>query len=78
MGASSSSSNIIPTNNLCNYHCPMCQQTGKTPNIAGRFFILDEEFCQCNACKTVFEKKQFYKDVSDPIPKVVEGVVLDK
>lgn len=49
--------------NLCNYHCPECQKTGKIPNIAGRFFIIDEQHCKCNACNTVFDKKDFYKDI---------------
>ena len=62
--------------NLCNYNCPVCQKTDKIPNIAGRFFILDEQYCQCNACDTVFEKHLFYKNVSPD--KVIEGIWIDK
>ena len=69
--------NEIP-NNLCNYDCPVCQKTGKTPNIGGRFFIIDEQFCQCNACHTMFEKSRFYKDVSGQIIPTVEGIFVDK
>jgi hypothetical protein len=71
-------STLSNNNNLCNYHCPVCQKTDKIPNIAGRFFILDEQFCQCNACKTVFEKTRFYKDVGGDTANVVEGIWVDK
>ena len=67
----------VSNENLCNYNCPVCKKTDKIPNIAGRFFILDESFCQCNACKTVFEKHLFYKDVGEPIT-VAEGIWIDK
>jgi hypothetical protein len=66
------------SNNLCNYDCPVCQKTGKVPNIGGRFFLIDDEFCQCNACHTMFEKSRFYKDVSEPPTPTVEGIFIDK
>ena len=50
--------------NPVNYDCPVCQETGKLPNIAGRFFIINESECQCNGCQTVFEKSRFYKQES--------------
>ena len=46
-----------------NYDCPVCQQSGKLPNIAGRFFIINLIQCKCNGCNTVFEKNRFYKQV---------------
>jgi len=46
-----------------NYHCPVCQKTDKTPNMAGRFFIINLTECQCNGCGTVFDKSKFYKPV---------------
>jgi hypothetical protein len=52
--------------NLCNYHCPVCKASGKTPNLAGRFFIINEYQCQCNACNTVFEKDLFYAQPNNP------------
>jgi hypothetical protein len=33
------------------------------PNIAGRFFIINDTQCQCNGCNTVYPKSQFYKPV---------------
>ncbi len=57
------SASVQNNNRKCNYHCPECQKTGKIPNIAGRFFIIDEQHCICNACNTVFDKKDFYKDI---------------
>ena len=71
-------STLTNNKNYCNYHCPVCQKTDKIPNIAGRFYILDEQFCQCNACNTVFEKNQFYKDVGVDTINVVEGIWVEK
>ena len=44
----------------CNYYCPVCRTTGATPNMAGRFFILNDTQCQCNACNTIFSKELVY------------------
>jgi len=49
--------------NPVNYDCPVCQKTGKLPNLAGRFFIINEKECQCNGCDTVFDKTTYYKKV---------------
>ena len=55
----SQSNNIVAVN----YDCPVCQQSGKLPNIAGRFFIINDKECKCNGCNTIFEKSKFYKQV---------------
>lgn len=31
-------------------------ESGKIPNIAGRFHLINETQCKCNGCNTVFEK----------------------
>jgi hypothetical protein len=54
-------SSKIPIQNAVNYDCPICKETGKTPNMAGRFFIISETECQCNGCNTIFDKSRFYK-----------------
>ena len=46
-----------------NYDCPICQAIGNTPNMAGRFFLINETECKCNACNTVFNKTLIYKPV---------------
>ena len=46
-----------------NYNCPVCVDSGKLPNIAGRFFLINDKECQCNGCNTIFPKEQFYKNV---------------
>jgi hypothetical protein len=53
------------TINPVNYNCPNCMGQGKEiiPNIAGRFFIINDTQCQCNGCNTVYPKSQFYKQV---------------
>jgi hypothetical protein len=48
----------------CNYLCPNCQKTGKLPTLSGRFFIINDTECQCNACYSIFNKKLFYKSYS--------------
>jgi len=48
-----------------NYDCPVCQKSGKLPNLAGKFFIINLKECQCNGCNTIFEKKLFFKTVVD-------------
>lgn len=54
MGCTFSSQNR--QNNFCNYYCPICQQSGKTPNQGGRFFIINQYQYQCNGCNQIFEK----------------------
>ena len=51
----------------CNYNCPVCKASGSTPNIAGRFFLINETQCQCNGCNTVFEKEMFYAKPENPL-----------
>ena len=55
---------VLDIKTKCNYDCPICQQSGKTPNMAGRFFIINDTECKCNACNTVFPKEKFYEKVS--------------
>ena len=50
----------------CNYHCPVCRTTGATPNMAGRFFIINDTQCQCNACNTIYKKELIYAKPVDP------------
>ena len=61
MGNTASHNMINPVN----YDCPTCMEKGKNklPNIGGRFFIINSDQCQCNGCKTIYPKKQFYKTV---------------
>jgi hypothetical protein len=48
-----------------NHDCPVCQKSGKLPNLAGKFFIINLNECQCNGCNTIFDKNTFFKPVSD-------------
>jgi len=61
MGSNMSSQSI-----KCNYDCPVCKVSGKTPNMAGRFFLINATQCQCNACHTIFDKNLFYAKPTDP------------
>jgi len=54
-------SSIKYDDNPVNVKCPVCKETNKVPNLTGRFFIINDEQCQCNGCNTVFPRKQFYK-----------------
>ena len=35
------------------------------PNLAGRFFIINDIECQCNGCNTIYPKNKFYKSYND-------------
>jgi hypothetical protein len=54
-------SSIKYNDNPVNYNCPVCKNTRKTPNITGKFFLINDTQCKCNGCNTIFPKKQFYK-----------------
>ena len=56
----------FPQTIACNYNCPVCKATGKTPNIAGKFFLINDTQCQCNGCRTIFDKEFFYAKPDDP------------
>lgn len=47
--------------NPVNYDCPVCMASNKLPNAGGRFFLINENECQCNGCNTKFDKTRFYK-----------------
>lgn len=50
----------LSVTNKCNYLCPICRLSGQTPNIAGRFFIINDYQCQCNGCNTKYNKTYYY------------------
>ncbi len=51
----------------CNYMCPVCQKSGKLPTISGRFYIINDTECQCNACYTIFHKNIFYRKYKENV-----------
>lgn len=56
--------NILSPNIIkpINYNCPICMEEGNLPNIAGRFYIINNNQYQCNGCNTIFPKHRFCKD----------------
>jgi hypothetical protein len=44
----------------CNAHCKVCKKSGQTPNILGKFVIIenDSEKVICTGCKNVFTKEE--------------------
>jgi len=62
------SSNGVSISNPCNYNCPICKQSGKEPNMNGKFFLINDLECQCNGCSTIFPKERFYAKVVDSKP----------
>lgn len=55
----------------CNALCPVCMcRPNAVPNIAGRFFIINNRECQCNGCNSIFDKTLFYKS-----PFIIADVV---
>jgi len=61
MGLTTSHNIIQPVN----YNCPTCMEEGRKriPNIAGRFYIINANQCQCNGCSTIYSKIEFYKTI---------------
>jgi hypothetical protein len=58
MGNITSKQPLIPVN----YDCPICmKEEKKIPNLAGRFFIINDSECQCNGCNTIYPKNKYYK-----------------
>lgn len=55
-----SSYSSLTDNNNCNYNCQVCRKSGKLPNIAGRFYLINDTQCKCNGCNTVFDKSEYY------------------
>jgi hypothetical protein len=49
------------SNGAVNGNCPVCLNSGKLPNLIGRFYLLNEFECKCNGCNTIYEKSLFYK-----------------
>lgn len=58
---------------ICNYNCPVCKESGKVPNIAGRFYIISDTECQCSGCNTIFQKKDYYKGLDEPIAVPIDN-----
>ena len=50
-----------PFKRACNYHCIVCKTSGRVPNLAGRFYSVNERHYQCSGCMNVFEKAQTFK-----------------
>ncbi len=48
-----------------NANCPVCIKSGKLPNLAGRFFLINDKQCKCNGCHTIFDKNKFYSKFGD-------------
>jgi len=62
----------LKQSNPVNENCPVCQKSGKLPNLAGRFFIINSTECQCNGCKAIFDKNKFFKQV------VTDAEIIDR
>lgn len=48
-----------------NANCPVCMESGKLPNLAGKFHIINENECKCNGCNNTFNKEYFYIKCED-------------
>ena len=48
-----------------NYDCYICMQSGKPPNISGRFHMINDSECKCNGCNAIFDKSKYFNTVVD-------------
>ena len=63
----------IDNEERCNYMCPVCKKSGKMPTISGRFYIINDTECQCNACYTIFHKNMFYQKYRENLGDLEDG-----
>jgi len=45
----------------------------EVPNSAGRFFIINDQECQCNVCDTIYNKTIIYKPVNPVTGQPLRG-----
>lgn len=40
-----------------NYDCKMCRLTKRTPNIIGKYIMINDTIYQCNSCEYIFKRE---------------------
>ena len=65
----------IKHRNGVNYDCPVCKNTGKLPNLVGKFFQINEEQFKCSGCNNVFDKNMIYSLSANKEPITLEHVI---
>ena len=65
----------IKERNGVNYHCPECKKTKKTPNLVGKFVLINDHQFKCNGCNSIFDKNNVYSSFSHKNPKKFEHVI---
>ena len=65
----------IKERNGVNYHCPVCKNTNKLPNLVGRFFQINEEQFKCTGCHSIFNKNIIYSLSSNKEPITLDHVI---
>jgi hypothetical protein len=45
------------TRKTVNYDCVVCKLSGQTPNILGKFVVINDKEYKCNSCDSVFKKE---------------------
>lgn len=58
-----------------NYHCPVCKNSGKIPNLVGKFIEINEDQFKCNGCNSIFNKKSIYSLSANKEPITLDHVI---
>jgi uncharacterized C2H2 Zn-finger protein len=58
-----------------NYHCPVCKNTGKPPNLVGKFFQINDNQFKCSGCNNIFDKNIIYSLSTNKEPITLDHVI---
>lgn len=65
----------IKERNGVNYHCPVCKNTNKSPNLLGKFVSINENHFKCAGCNNIFNKKSIYLLYANKKPITLDHVI---
>ena len=65
----------IKERNGVNYNCPVCKNSGKNPNLVGKFIEINEYQFKCNGCNSIFNKKSVYLLFANKEPITLDQVI---
>jgi transposase-like protein len=65
----------IKKQNGVNYNCPVCKNSKKTPNLVGKFILVNAHHFKCNGCNSIFNEKSIYSLSTNKEPITLDHVI---
>jgi hypothetical protein len=65
----------IRERNSVNHDCPVCRNTKKTPNLVGRFILINDYTFKCSGCNSIFNKNSIFSFYSEKKPITIDNVI---